>query len=178
MKVISTEFRDVKIIESNHFADERGSFTKIFNEDEFISMGLQTEYKETYYSVSKRDVIRGMHFQIPPYDHEKLVHVIAGSVVDVVVDLRKGSPDFKKHIAVTLLSEKRQSIYIPRGFAHGFRALEDNTVVLYQVTSGYHPNCDSGIAYDSIGFDWGTETPSLSKRDQGFIGLEEFESPF
>ncbi|MDE6675114.1 MAG: dTDP-4-dehydrorhamnose 3,5-epimerase [Acetatifactor sp.] len=178
MKIISTEFSDIKIIESNHSTDERGSFIKIFNEAEFLSMGLQTEYKETYFSISQKDVIRGMHFQIPPYDHEKLVHVIAGSIIDVVVDLRRESPDFKKHIAITLLSEKRQSIYIPKGFAHGFRALEDNTVMLYQVASGYHPNSDSGIAYDSIGFDWGIGTPVLSKRDQGFIRLDDFVSPF
>lgn len=178
MKIISTEFEDIKIIENNYSKDERGDFIKVFNDVEFISMGLQTEYKETYYSISKKDVIRGMHFQIPPYDHEKLVHVIAGSIVDVIVDLRVESPDYKKHIAIPLSSEKHQSIYIPKGFAHGFRALVDHTVMLYQVASGYHPNSDSGIAYNSIGFDWGIETPILSKRDQDFIGLEEFESPF
>ncbi len=178
MRIISTEFSDIKIIESNYSMDDRGSFTKMFNESEFRSMGLQTEYKETYYSKSKRDVIRGMHFQVPPYDHEKLVHVIEGSIVDVVVDLRKDSPNYKKYVAIPLLAERHQSIYIPRGFAHGFRALEDNTVMLYHVASGYHPDSDRGIAYDSIGYDWGTEMPVLSKRDLGFMVLGDFVSPF
>lgn len=178
MKIIPTDFEDIKVIESNHAMDERGSFTKIFNEAEFLSMGLQTEYKETYFSISHKDVIRGMHFQIPPYDHEKLVHVIAGAIVDVIVDLRKESPNYKKYIAIPLTAERRQSIYIPKGFAHGFKSLEDNTVMLYQVASGYQPNSDSGIAYDSIGFDWEIDMPILSKRDLEFVGLEEFISPF
>lgn len=167
-----------KIINIFHNADVRGSFTKIFNADQFEKLGLQTEYKEIYYSTSQKDVIRGMHFQIPPHDHEKLVHVVSGSIIDVVVDLRKESPDYGKCMEFSLSADNPQALYIPKGFAHGFRSLEDNTMMLYIVSTGYAPQSDAGIAYDSIGYDWGVENPVLSERDKTFPRLEEFESPF
>lgn len=178
MNIKPTKFEDVKIIESNSFSDQRGSFTKVFNDEDFGKMGLHLEFQEIYYSVSQKNVIRGMHFQLPPYEHDKLVHVISGSVIDVVVDLRKDSPHYKEYLAVHLTDCLPTALYIPKGFAHGFKSLEDNTIMLYQVTSGYQPQCDSGIAYDSIGYDWGIEEPILSERDRQFIALDKFESPF
>lgn len=178
LRLFSSTFEDVKIIENVYSYDIRGNFIKTFNEDEFIRLGLHTDFRETYYSTSQKDVIRGMHFQLPPYEHDKLIHVISGSVIDVVLDLRKDSPNYKKSIAIHLTGNRPRSIYIPKGFAHGFKCLENNTVMLYQVTTGYQPNCDSGVAYDSIGYDWGIEDPILSERDQNFIRLEDFDSPF
>jgi len=167
-----------KLMDIFHNGDVRGSFTKIFNAEQFEKLGFQTEYKEIYYSTSQKDVIRGMHFQVPPYDHEKLVHVISGSIIDVLVDLRKESPDFGKCMEFSLSAEKKQALYIPKGFAHGFRSLEDNTMMLYIVSTGYNAQCDKGIAYDSIGYDWGVDNPILSDRDKTFSRLEEFVSPF
>lgn len=178
MKIKDSEFREVKIIENAYAYDMRGNFIKIFNEEEFLRLGLNTDFKETYYSTSQKDVIRGMHFQLPPYEHDKMIHVIYGSVIDVIVDLRKESENYKKYIAIRLTGNRPRSLYIPKGFAHGFQCLENNTVMLYQVTTGYQPNCDSGIAYDSIGYDWKVEDPILSERDQHFIPLQEFISPF
>ena len=178
MKIFSCEIEDVKLIENMHAMDNRGSFVKTFHAEIFQKQGLNTDFTEVYYSVSNKDVIRGMHFQLPPYEHDKLVHVISGSVLDVVVDLRKASLTYKKCMSVCLTSAKPQSLYIPKGFAHGFKALEDNTVMLYQVTSSYHAESDAGIAFDSIGFDWKIENPILSERDRRFETLKEFESPF
>ena len=178
MKVYSCEIEDIKLIENMYSADNRGSFVKTFHAESFQKQGLNIDFKETYYSVSNKDVIRGMHFQFPPYEHDKLVHVISGSVLDVVLDLRKFSPTYKKCMSVYLTGSEKKSLYIPKGFAHGFKALEDNTIMLYQVTSSYHAESDAGIAFDSIGFDWKVINPVLSERDRKFMTLEEFDSPF
>lgn len=178
MEIVSTAFEDVKVIKGICFKDERGSFEKTLNKEEFMRLGLLADYEETFFSVSQKGVIRGMHFQMPPYAHEKLVHVIEGAAVDVIVDLRKESPSYQKHIAVLLFAGENQSIYIPKGFAHGFLALEDHTVMLYQTACGYHSESDCGIAYDSIGFHWGISSPVVSKRDRSFVRLEDFDSPF
>ncbi len=178
MQIISCEIEDIKLIKNIYSFDNRGSFTKIFQEKEFKYYGLNTNFKETYYSVSNKNVIRGMHFQLPPYEHDKLIYVITGSVMDVVVDLRKSSLTYKKSMSIMLDSKARDSLYIPKGFAHGFKALEDNTLMLYQVTSEYQKEFDSGIAFDSIGYDWNITEPIISQRDCNFVSLEEFDSPF
>lgn len=178
MNVLSTEFADVLIIENFSQYDIRGGFIKIFNKEQYQNIDLNLNFHEVYYSVSQKDVVRGMHFQLPPYDHEKIVHVIHGKVVDVLVDLRKDSPNYKKCLEVYLSGNEPKSIYIPKGFAHGFRALEDKTVMIYCVTSTYHPESDTGIAYDSIGYNWGTADLIVSERDRNLTKLSEFESPF
>ena len=123
MKIINTPFEGLYVLETVHFKDERGGFQKLFNEDFFRENGLDTDFREFYYSVSHRDVIRGMHFQLPPFDHTKLVYVSQGHILDVVVDLRKSSPTFRQYFSVELDDEKAQYLYIPKGFAHGFRSL-------------------------------------------------------
>jgi dTDP-4-dehydrorhamnose 3,5-epimerase len=115
-----------------------------------------------------------MHFQLPPNDHEKLVFVPSGKIMDVVVDLRKNSPTFQQHIAVELSAENKKSIFIPKGLAHGFKSLEDHTMTVYNVATEYNPSSDAGIHYDTFGFDWQTENPILSKRDLEFQSLNEF----
>lgn len=178
MRVFPTKFKDVKIIENFYQFDIRGNFIKLYNEEEFKRNGIDTSLKEVYYSTSQKDVIRGLHFQIPPYEHNKIIHVIQGSVTDVVVDLRKSSADYKKYLEISLSGNKPRSLYVPKGFAHGFKCLENNTIMLYQVSTGYSPMNDTGIAYNTIGYEWNIEDPIISERDMGFCSLAEFESPF
>ncbi len=179
MNIIThSEFEDIKIIDVPSSQDTRGNFIKIYNEKLYYGMDIDMEIKESFYSFSNKNVIRGLHFQVPPYAHDKLVHVVQGSVIDVIVDLRKQSRHYKKFISIELSAKNPQVIYIPLGFAHGFKSLEDNTVMLYNVSTGYSKVCDSGIKWDSIGFDWGIDKPIISERDNTFIELEAFDSPF
>ncbi|WP_287962492.1 dTDP-4-dehydrorhamnose 3,5-epimerase [Alcanivorax sp.] len=158
--------------------DERGSFVKIFHEPTFKELGLCAHFAEEYYSVSKRHVLRGMHFQVPPRDHVKLVCCVMGSVMDVVVDLRKGSPTYRHHFAIELSAEKANMLYIPKGLAHGFCVMSDQVIMLYKVSSVYAPEHDCGIRWDTIGFRWPVENPVISERDHSFPGLDAFHSPF
>lgn len=178
MQIQATQFEGVYLIQCFRAKDERGAFTKIFNEDDYVNEKIPTKLKETYYSISKKDVIRGMHFQMPPHEHEKIVHVIKGSVVDVILDLRKESKTYRQWMELILREEDATALYIPKGFAHGFKSLKDDTVMLYQVSSGYNKECDTGVAYDSIGYDWGIEKPIISARDREFVPLSDFSSPF
>jgi len=158
--------------------DLRGSFLKIYNETSFGAGVVSPNWKEVYYSTSEKDVLRGMHFQTPPYEHDKLVHCLSGAVTDVVLDLRTSSPTYRQAISVTLTEEEPVAIYIPKGCAHGFLSLKQASTLLYLVTSEYHSNHDRGIRWDSFGFSWPTKKPVLSSRDQSFPELNSFESPF
>jgi len=178
MKIIDTEIFGLKIIEPRVFEDIRGKFIKTFTDDFFQEAGLDIEIKETYYSLSNRDVIRGMHFQTPPYDHIKIVYVPHGKIVDVVLDIREGSPSYGQFFSIELSSENNKILVIPKGLAHGFKSLEDNTNVTYMQTTSYAPNNDDGIRYDSFGFDWNCSHPKLSDRDLGLSKFKEFKSPF
>ena len=180
MKLNQTKLTGVYIIENFLMEDARGSFTKTFHTDFFSENNLCTNFKESYFSKSHKDVIRGMHFQLPPYDHEKLIYVAHGEVLDVVVDLRKKSPTYGESIQVELTESNHRSIYIPKGLAHGFKTKKDNTIMVYNVATIYSKEHDFGIKYDSFGFDWGVEKIILSERDQGLMSLNDFEkiNPF
>lgn len=178
MKIIETSLKGLFILETDHFQDVRGSFQKLFNFNNFKENGLETDFKEFYYSVSYKNVIRGMHFQLPPYEHIKLVYVSKGKIKDVVIDLRKQSSTYKKYYSIDLNETDARYLYIPKGFAHGFLSLEDNTIVNYAQTSCYSKEHDSGIAQDSFGFDWGIVNPIISGRDLTFERLENLKSPF
>ena len=170
---------DIMLFEAFNARDHRGVFVKLFQSEELgKAFSIQPQICEVYYSVSSKNVIRGMHFQAPPHDHEKIVHVISGSVEDVVVDLRKNSVDYGKHYAFKLSAQTPQFLYIPKGFAHGFKSLVDNTRMIYLVSSGYNKISDCGIHYQSIGYDWKTDSPIVSERDCSFPKLDEFISPF
>lgn len=158
--------------------DSRGEFIKILSEDTFQKVGFEFQCKEIYYSISNRDVIRGMHFQLPPHEHDKIVHVISGAVMDVSIDIRKDSSNYGKVYAYELNSEDAEYLYIPKGFAHGFKALEDHTVMLYAVSSGYDKCSDSGILWNTINYDWNVREPIVSDRDKNFISFTDFVSPF
>ena len=170
---------DIKIIELFDNKDVRGEFVKLFNEEFYLGETILFPIKEIYYSVSSKNVIRRMHFQLPPFEHEKIVHLITGKIVDVLVDLRKGSCTYGKYIVIELTGPDKKAIYIPKGFAHGFMSLEDNTIMQYCVGTVYNRECDSGIRYDSFGYDWnGNTDPIVSDRDLSFDRLDDFKSPF
>lgn len=158
--------------------DTRGGFVKIFNDDTFQMYGIEFQCKEIYYSISNKDVIRGMHFQLPPHEHDKIVHVVNGTVLDVSIDLRKDSTNYGKVYTYELNSEDVKCLYIPKGFAHGFRALQDNTIMLYAVSTVYNKCSDSGILWNTINYDWNVRAPIVSERDKNFIPFTDFVSPF
>lgn len=180
MNLLKTELGGVYLIDAFFSEDSRGSFTKTYHELFFLDHNLCTNFKENYFSKSKKNVIRGMHFQLPPHDHEKLVTVAQGRVIDVVLDLRKTSQTYGKSIEVILSDENHRSIYIPKGFAHGFRTMIDNTIMIYNTSTVYNAEHDSGIKYDSFNFDWNISSPFLSERDKQFGGFENFKkiNPF
>lgn len=172
------KFTDIKTIEDFNSEDIRGKFIKLFNDNAYKQANIEFDIKETFYSISQKNVIRGLHFQIPPYAQDKLVQVIKGSVTDVIVDLRMNSKYYKEFIAVNLSDKFPTAIYIPKGFAHGFKSLEDDTIMLYNLSSVYEKNADMGIRWDSIDFNWEVNEPIISERDSSFISLAEYESSF
>lgn len=178
MKIIDTPIIGLKILEPKIFEDDRGKFIKTFNDKFFKENNLNIHIKETYYSISHKNVIRGMHFQTPPYDHIKLVYVAAGEIIDVVIDIRKNSPTYGNYFQTNLSSKNGKILIIPKGFAHGFKSLYDNTNVTYIQTSLYSSKNDCGIRYDSFGFNWECCDPQLSQRDLTFITLDKFNTPF
>jgi dTDP-4-dehydrorhamnose 3,5-epimerase/CDP-3, 6-dideoxy-D-glycero-D-glycero-4-hexulose-5-epimerase len=178
MKVLNTEISGLKIIEPNIFEDNRGKFVKTFNDSFFREIGIDIDIKESYYSISQKDVIRGMHFQIPPYEHTKIVYVPYGRVLDTVLDIRKGSPTYGSVFSIELSSQNGKFLVIPAGLAHGFKSLEDNTNVTYLQTTVYSPEYDFGIKYDSFGFNWKCENKNISQRDLSFPLFKDFNSPF
>ncbi|WP_096700254.1 dTDP-4-dehydrorhamnose 3,5-epimerase [Magnetospirillum sp. 15-1] len=158
--------------------DERGFFIKTFHAEKFSELGLSTEIREQYYSSSKLGVIRGLHFQIPPHDHDKLVYCLRGSVLDAVVDLRRSSPTFGRHVTLQLDAEAGNMLYIPKGFAHGFCATSEDSIMVYNVTSVYAPDHDMGILWNSAGVNWQNAAPIVSDRDAALPPMADFNSPF
>ena len=160
------------------FDDARGRFVKVFHENAFAAQGLETAFVEEYYSVSHKNVIRGLHFQLPPMDHVKLVYCVQGEVLDAVVDLRVGSPTFGRHALFELSAAKANSVYIPKGMAHGFCVLSAQAIMVYKVGSVHAPAHDAGVRWDSAGIPWPTTDPVVSERDASFAPLAKFTSPF
>lgn len=158
--------------------DRRGSFIKTFHEPTFKEMGLATDFKEEFHTISVKNVIRAMHFQLPPEAHIKLVYCAEGSVMDVVLDLRKNSATYGKFHVVTLDSRKGNSLYIPIGLAHGYKVLSERPVVIYKTTTVFSAACDTGVLWNSCGIDWQCDSPILSDKDTKLPTLAEFDSPF
>jgi dTDP-4-dehydrorhamnose 3,5-epimerase len=158
--------------------DERGTFVKTFHAERFLALGLPVDWREEYYSSSRKGVIRGMHFQTPPHEHEKIVYCMQGKVLDVVVDLRKASPTYGMHIAVELDAAIGQGLMIPKGMAHGFLALTEDVLMAYKVTTVYAPENDAGIRWDSFGLDWCIDHPIVSNRDCTHPAFADLDSPF
>ena len=171
MKFIRTDISDVIIIEPVVHGDDRGYFVETFRQDKLEDfLGFNINFCQDNESKSSKGVLRGLHYQLAPHAQTKLVRVIQGRVLDVAVDIRKGSPTFGKHIAVELSAKNKKQLLVPRGFAHGFVVLEDDTIFAYKVDNYYSPECDRGIAFDdeSLNIDW--QMPScnlkLSEKDK------------
>lgn len=178
MKVEDLAIPGVKKIILSPSVDFRGKFTKIFHDGIYKEAGIHFALKEQYVSVSNKDVIRGMHFQIPPRDCDKLVTVLSGSVHDVVLDLRRNSPAYLQYINLELESDNCTALLIPKGCAHGFLALEDNSTMLYNVSEIYSSESDKGVLWNSFGYEWEVKNPVISDRDRGFCALQQFQNPF
>ncbi|WP_230971265.1 dTDP-4-dehydrorhamnose 3,5-epimerase family protein [Nitrogeniibacter aestuarii] len=158
--------------------DTRGRFLKLFHRDAFAAMGLDPGVAEVFCTTSHRHVIRGLHFQRPPHAHAKLVACIDGAVQDVALDLRRDSPGYGQHIAVSLSADAGNALYLPSGLAHGFCVLSDSATMIYLTTTEHAPEHDAGIAWDSAGVAWATDEPTLSARDRAHPRLADFDTPF
>jgi dTDP-4-dehydrorhamnose 3,5-epimerase len=182
MRFIKTEISDVYIIEPSVFEDNRGYFLESFNLEEFEENVYPIKFVQDNESKSSKGVLRGLHFQKPPFNQAKLVRCIEGSVMDVAVDIRKGSPTYGKHVAIELTGENKRQLFVPRGFAHGFSVLSDTAVFAYKVDNRYVPAFDAGIRYDDkeLNIDWGLteEDVQLSVKDENLSFFKDFDSPF
>lgn len=179
MEIIEATISGLKVVIPRVFDDNRGSFFKTYQKTAFKEFGWDSiEWKEEYFSLSHKGVVRGMHFQTSPHDHEKIVTCLRGAVLDVVVDLRKYSPTFKRVESFELTGENHVQLLIPKGCAHGFLSLEDETLMFYKVSSEYSPNHDKGILWNSVDFVWPVEDAIVSERDQRHPRIEEYETPF
>lgn len=165
MIIKSTSLTDVYEIENKIFEDDRGSFVKTFHTGIFKEKGLTVDFKESFYSVSKKDVLRGMHFQLPPHDHAKLVYVTSGEIVDVVVNIDKDSAEFGKYYSTKLSANNAKSLYIGNKYAHGFLTLSNQATVVYMTSVVHSPKYDTGVLWSSFNFDWKIKSPLLSERD-------------
>ena len=159
-------------------ADSRGMFVKTIHGPTLTARGLNARFVEAFYTISQENVLRGMHLQMPPADHAKLVYCLAGAVTDVAVDLRMGSPAFGKFETVELSAEDPKGLYLPAGVAHGFYVHQGPAVMMYHTTSAHEPSLDSGIRWDSFGANWPTTTPVTSARDSALPALQDFCTPF
>ena len=177
MVIEETKISGLLVIHSKQLMDDRGGFIKIFNNEVFEKNKIKFKIKESYYTVSQKDVIRGMHFQIPPHEHEKLVYVSNGKIIDVILDIRKSSATYGKFLSYEL-TDNNIFLFIPKGCAHGFRANENNTIVTYLQSSCYEPSYDRGIKFNSFGFEWDVKNPIISRRDMRFPEFKIYKTPF
>lgn len=166
------------LIQSEPFLDLRGSFTKIFHDEIYRQHGITLENSEQFFTVSNKDVLRGMHFQTPPNDHAKLVSCLSGKILDVLLDLRKNSATYGQYLSLELDHKEGKVLYIPKGIAHGFVSLEDDSGVYYSTSSVHSPEHDMGIHWNSFGFEWPTDKPVISERDANHQDFNQFHSPF
>lgn len=177
MEVIKTNIEGVVIIEPRIFRDERGYFFESFSQREFQEKVCNTMFVQDNESKSSYGVLRGLHFQKPPYAQSKLVRVIKGAVLDVAVDIRKGSPTFGQHVAVELTEDNHRQFFIPRGFAHGFSVLTDEVIFQYKCDNFYAPQSEGALAWDDpdLGIDWRlpAEKVILSKKDRHHSRLKD-----
>jgi dTDP-4-dehydrorhamnose 3,5-epimerase len=178
MKIENTFIEGLKVIRLDRFTDLRGSFLKVFNADFFAENNLDIYFRESYFSVSCKNVIRGMHFQVPPFEHAKLVFLNQGAITDAILDIRKNSPTFGRFFIIEISEDNPAAVYIPVGCAHGFLSKTDHTMVTYLQTTVYNPDTDKGIKYNSFGFDWGVLNPIVSERDINFPEFNDYKTIF
>lgn len=177
-----TEIEGCFTFRNRIFKDQRGSFTKVYAREVFANAGLEMPVAEVFVSTSQRGVIRGMHFQAPPYDLTKIVSCLGGRILDVVLDLRKASATYGKAIGIELSAINETTVIVPAGCAHGFYSYQDNSLVSYVVSQGHNQSADQGILWNSFDFKWpsepGSSIPIMSGRDLQFPTFADFTSPF
>ncbi|TNF25517.1 MAG: dTDP-4-dehydrorhamnose 3,5-epimerase [Bacteroidetes bacterium] len=180
MRVIETGFEGLLVIESKVFGDNRGYFYEGYNREALRTQGLEIDIAQTNISKSQAGVVRGLHFQNPPFAQGKLIRVIQGSVLDIVVDIRKASSTFGKHFAIELSEAKANALWVPPGFAHGFRTLEDDTIFYYDCTEVYNKPSEGSIRWNDpeLRINWGIESPILSEKDENAPLFKDLISQF
>ncbi|MGC6470272.1 MAG: dTDP-4-dehydrorhamnose 3,5-epimerase [Flavobacteriales bacterium] len=180
MKIKHTEIEGLCILEPSVYGDERGHFFESYNKKIFTENGLNLDFVQDNQSLSHKGVLRGLHFQCPPFDQGKLVRVIHGSVLDVAVDIRKESPTYGQHKSILLSSENKLIFWIPPGFAHGFLTLENNTIFSYKCTGPYSKESEGAILWNDkdLNIDWGVNSPIVSQKDNEAENFKPFISPF
>lgn len=182
MNIIKTDIEGVVIIEPRIFTDARGYFFESFSERDFCKEVREIKFVQDNESKSSYGVMRGLHFQRPPFTQSKLVRVIKGAVLDVALDIRKGSPTYGEHVAVELTEDNHRQFFVPRGFAHGFAVLSDEAIFQYKCDNFYAPEADGGISIldESLGIDWRIpmDKAILSEKDTKHSLLKDFDSPF
>ncbi len=180
MEIIDTAIPELKVIQPKVFGDARGYFFESYHKERLAELGLTADFVQDNQSLSAKNVIRGLHFQKPPFAQGKLVRVISGSAMDVAVDIRKGSPTYGRYVKTLLSSEQNNMFWIPAGFAHGFVALEDNTIFAYKTTDYYNKESEGAIRWNDpdIHVEWGIEDPVISDKDQKSPFFKDFVSPF
>ncbi len=179
MKIIETPIQGLLVIEADVYVDARGFFTETYNAERYAAAGIPTTFLQDNMSASSYGVVRGLHFQRPPYTQTKLVSCVVGKVYDVAVDMRKGSPTYGQHFGVELSAENHRQFFIPRGFAHGFSVLSEKAIFTYKCDNLYHPEADGGILLTdkSLGIDWQVpvEAMILSDKDKKHPLLADVE---
>lgn len=180
MIVRKTEIEGLLEIEPSVFRDERGYFLESFRNDVLRAAGITADFVQDNESMSQKGVLRGLHFQAPPYGQGKLVRVVRGAVLDVAVDIRTGSPTYGRHVSVVLTGDNKKQFWVPPGFAHGFLVLEDDTVFSYKCTGYYNRESEGAIKWDdpSLGIEWNISDPVLSEKDKIAPLLSHIVSPF
>ncbi|MCG8307509.1 MAG: dTDP-4-dehydrorhamnose 3,5-epimerase [Cytophagales bacterium] len=176
--LVETGIPECVILKPKIFSDDRGRFVKVFFEPFFKKHNMMTCFEEEYYSISKKGTLRGLHFQEPPDDHIKLVTCVFGKILDVVVDLRKNSPTFKRAFGIEIDAQNGEMLYVPKGLAHGFYTMSETAIFLSMNSGKFSAESECGLRWDSIGYDWPTLSPSLSEKDQNLGSLDQYESPF
>ena len=180
MNITKTDIQGLIIIEPQIFKDSRGCFFESWNAKKFKQLGISEDFVQDNQSVSSKGVLRGLHFQNPPYAQAKLVRVIEGSVLDVAVDLRKNSPTYGKHVSVILSEQNNKSFFIPKGFAHGFLSLEDNTVFNYKCSDYYNKESEGNLLWndEDLKIDWQIDNPLVSEKDLQADLFKNFKTKF
>jgi dTDP-4-dehydrorhamnose 3,5-epimerase len=180
MDVITTPLDGLLLLKPNIFVDPRGYFFESYNIDDYAKHGINCAFVQDNQSLSNKGVLRGLHFQNPPYAQDKLVRVISGSVLDIVVDIRKSSPTYGQHYKVLLSGENNLALFVPKGFAHGFICLEDNTLFYYKCSAVYNKEAEGGLLWNdpALGIDWGVDAPLLSDKDLTYTEFAAFNSLF
>ena len=180
MEIEEKEIKGLIEIFPKVFGDQRGFFLETFNESRYNEVLKNIQFVQDNFSSSNKGVLRGLHFQNPPYSQGKLVQVITGSALDVAVDLRRNSETYGQHVKVLLSSEKRNQFWIPEGFAHGFIALEDNTIFSYKCTNYYNPQSEVTILWNdrNLKIDWQIDNPIISPKDKEGVLFKDFDTPF